>query len=193
MAVKESFIPVERIERLILLIRRQKVMLDADLARIYGVTTTRLNQQVRRNLDRFPEDFMFQLTQDEFKNLMLQFATSSSGYGGRRKPPYVFTEHGAIMLASVLNSPVAVRASLQVVRAFVRLRELLASNTELARKLAELEQRVAGHDEHIRSLFEAIRRLMAPTKTERKRIGFEVRERRARYGRSVTADSECDA
>ncbi len=188
MAAKESFIPVERIERLILLIRRQKVMLDADLARIYGVTTTRLNQQVRRNLDRFPEDFMFQLTRDEFKNLMLQIATSSSGYGGRRKLPSVFTEHGAIMLASVLNSPVAVRASLQVVRAFVRLRELLASNTELARKLAELEQRVEGHDEHIRSLFEAIRRLMAPAKTERGRIGFQVRERRPRYGHTTVAD-----
>lgn len=190
MAVKDSFIPVERIEQLIFLIRRHKVMLDADLARIYGVTTTRLNQQVRRNLDRFPEDFMFQLTQDEFKNLMLQIATSSSGYGGRRKLPYVFTEHGAIMLASVLNSPVAVRASLQVVRAFVRLRELLASNTELARKLAELEQRVAGHDEHIQSLFEAIRRLMTPPKTERGRIGFQVRERRARYGRDAMTGSE---
>jgi hypothetical protein len=190
MAVKDSFIPVERIEQLIFLIRRQKVMLDADLARIYGVTTTRLNQQVSRNLDRFPEDFMFQLTQDEFKNLMLQIATSSSGYGGRRKLPYVFTEHGAIMLASVLNSPVAVRASLQVVRAFVRLRELLASNTELARKLAELEQRVAGHDEHIQSLFEAIRRLMTPPKTGRGRIGFQVRERRPRYGHNATADSD---
>lgn len=190
MAGKESFIPVERIEQLIFLIRRQKVMLDADLARIYGVTTTRLNQQVRRNLDRFPEDFMFQLTQDEFKNLMLQIATSSSSYGGRRKLPHVFTEHGAIMLASVLNSPVAVRASLQVVRAFVRLRKLLASNTELARKLAELEQRVAGHDEHIRSLFEAIRRLTAPAKTERKRIGFEVRERRPRYGNTAAVGGE---
>jgi hypothetical protein len=133
---------------------------------------------------------MFQLTTDEFADLMLQNATSSSGYGGRRKRPYAFTEHGAIMLASVLNSPVAVRARLQVVRAFVRLRQLLASDQELARKLAELEQRVAGHDEHIQSLFEAIRRLMAPPTTERKRIGFEVRERRARYGRYAAADSD---
>ena len=133
---------------------------------------------------------MFHLTKDEFTNLMLQFATSSSGYGGRRKLPYAFTEHGAIMLASVLNSPVAVRASLHVVRAFVRLRELLASNTELARKWAELEQRVTGHDEHIQSLFEAIRRLMAPPKTERKRIGFQVRERRARYGRNAVTESD---
>ena len=190
MAMKNSFIPVERIEQLIVLIRGHKVMLDSDLARIYGVTTARLNQQVRRNLDRFPGDFMFHLTKDEFTNLMLQFATSSSGYGGRRKLPYAFTEHGAIMLASVLNSPVAVRASLHVVRAFVRLRELLASNTELARKWAELEQRVTGHDEHIQSLFEAIRRLMAPPKTERKRIGFQVRERRARYGRNAVTESD---
>ena len=190
MAMKNSFIPVERIEQLIVLIRGHKVMLDSDLARIYGVTTARLNQQVRRNLDRFPGDFMFHLTKDEFTNLMLQFATSSSGYGGRRKLPYAFTEHGAIMLASVLNSPVAVRASLHVVRAFVRLRELLASNTELARKWAELEQRVTGHDEHIQSLFEAICRLMAPPKTERKRIGFQVRERRARYGRNAVTESD---
>jgi hypothetical protein len=185
-----SFIPIERIEQLIVLIRGHKVMLDSDLARLDGVTTTRLNQQVRRNPDRFPLDFMFQLTTDEFAHLMLQNATSSSGYGGRRKRPYAFTEHGAIMLASVLNSPVAVRARLQVVRAFVRLRQLLASDQELARKLAELEQRVAGHDEHIQSLFEAIRRLMAPPTTERKRIGFEVRERRARYGRYAAADSD---
>jgi hypothetical protein len=185
-----SFIPIERIERLIVLLRGHKVMLDSDLARLDGVTTTRLNQQVRRNPDRFPLDFMFQLTTDEFADLMLQNATSSSGYGGRRKRPYAFTEHGAIMLASVLNSPVAVRARLQVVRAFVRLRQLLASDQELARKLAELEQRVAGHDEHIQSLFEAIRRLMAPPTTERKRIGFEVRERRARYGRYAAADSD---
>jgi hypothetical protein len=185
-----SFIPIERIEQLIVLLRGHKVMLDSDLARLDGVTTTRLNQQVRRNPDRFPLDFMFQLTTDEFADLMLQNATSSSGYGGRRKRPYAFTEHGAIMLASVLNSPVAVRARLQVVRAFVRLRQLLASDQELARKLAELEQRVAGHDEHIQSLFEAIRRLMAPPTTERKRIGFEVRERRARYGRYAAADSD---
>jgi hypothetical protein len=109
-------VSIERIEQLIFLIRGQKVMLDADLARIYGVTTARLNQQVKRNLDRFPTDFMFRLTKREFSNLMLQIATSSSSYGGRRKLPYVFTEHGAIMLASVLNSPIAVRASLQVVR-----------------------------------------------------------------------------
>ena len=190
MTGNDSFIPVERIEQLIILIRGQKVMLDSDLARIYGVSTARLNQQVKRNLDRFPQDFMFQLTRSEFANLMLQIATSSSGYGGRRKLPYAFTEHGAVMLASVLNSPVAVRASLQVVRAFVRLRELLASNQELARKLAELEQRVVGHDEHIQSLFEAIRRLMAPPHTDRRRIGFHVRERRARYGRNAVTESD---
>ena len=116
MSSKELLISIERIERLIFLIRRQKVMLDADLARIYGVTTARLNQQVKRNFDRFPMDFMFQLTQEEFDGLMLQIATSRAGHGGRRKLPYAFTEHGAIMLATVLNSPIAVRASLQVVQ-----------------------------------------------------------------------------
>ena len=138
----KSVVPTERIEQSIFLVRDQKVMLDADLARIYGVTTTRLNQQVQRNRDRFPKDFMFQLTKREFSNLMLQIATSSSAYGGRRKLPYVFTEHGAIMLASVLNSTIAVRASLQVVRAFVRLREMLATNKELAQKLTELDHKL---------------------------------------------------
>ena len=106
-----SLVPIERVERAILLIRGHKVMLDADLAAIYGVSTTRLNQQVRRNIDRFPKDFAFLLTQEEFANLKLQFATSSSAWGGRRKPPMAFTEHGAVMLASVLNTPTAVHAS----------------------------------------------------------------------------------
>ena len=186
MAPKELLIPIKRIERLIFLIRHQKVMLDADLARIYGVTTARLNQQVKRNPDRFPSDFMFQLTQDEFKNLMLQIATSSSGYGGRRKLPYVFTEHGAIMLATVLNSPIAVRASLQVVRAFVQLREMLASNAVLAHKLAELERRLEGHDHAIQNLFEVIRQLLAPPQPKRRQIGFQVREALGRYTASVS-------
>ena len=111
-------------------------MLDADLARIYGVTTKRLNEQVKRNRDRFPEDFAFQLSPQECRILRSQFATSSSAHGGRRYRPYVFTEHGALMLASVLNTPVAVHASVRVVRAFVRLREMLGTQKELARKLA---------------------------------------------------------
>jgi hypothetical protein len=128
------------VERLILTVRGRRVMLDADLARIYGVTTARLNQQVKRNRDRFPPDFMLQLSLEEWRALMLQSATSNSTRGGRRKVPFVFTEHGAVMLASVLNTPIAVQASIRVVRAFVRLREVLATHVELARQLAAMER-----------------------------------------------------
>jgi hypothetical protein len=121
---------------------------------------------------------MFQLTKEEFDNLILQFATSSSGYGGRRKRPYVFTEHGAIMLASVLNSPIAVRASLQVVRAFVRLREMLATHKDLARELERLESK---YDSQFKVVFDAIRQLMAAPEPKEKKIGFRAREREARY------------
>jgi hypothetical protein len=163
-------IPVERVERTILLIRRQRVIVDADLARLYGVTTARLNEQVKRNRDRFPEDFMFRLTPQEFEDLISQSATSSS-WGGRRKLPLVFTEHGAVMAANVLNSPTAVAASIQVVRAFVRLREILASHKDLAQKLDQLEKK---YDAQFRVVFDAIRQLMAPPpeSTKRRRIGF---------------------
>jgi hypothetical protein len=191
MSDDKALVPVERIERLIHLIRGQKVMLDSDLAEIYGVPTHRLNEQVHRNISRFPDDFAFQLTRQEVANLISQIAISSLDsrrtfagtrqHGGRRKLPYVFTEHGAIMLASVLNSPVAVEASVRVVRAFVRLREMLASNRELAQKLAELETKFEGHDDAIRSLFEAIRQLLAAPEPKRRKIGFHVRERSAKY------------
>ena len=176
MSSRELLISIEKVERCIFLIRRQKVMLDSDLARIYGVTTTRLNQQVQRNLDRFPSDFMFHLTQEEFDSLMLQSATSNARRGGRRKRPYAFTEHGAIMLATVLNSPIAVRASLQVVRAFVRLREMLASNVALAHKLDELERTLEGHDHAIRNLFKTLRQLLNPPRPKRRPIGFHVKD-----------------
>ncbi len=144
-------------------------MLDEDLAEIYGVTTKRLNEQVKRNKDRFPEDFMFRLTVEEFAALRSQFATSR--WGGRRYPPNAFTEHGAVMLASVLNSPIAVEASIQVVRAFVRLRELLTSHKELARKLADLERK---YDQQFQVVFDAIRKLMEPPpEKEKRRIGFK--------------------
>jgi hypothetical protein len=191
MSDDKALVPVERIERLIYLIRGQKVMLDSDLAEIYGVTTKRLNEQVGRNADRFPPDFAFQLTRQEVANLRSQIATSSlkirpkfatvRSHGGRRYRPLVFTEHGAIMLASVLNSPVAVEASVRVVRAFVRLREMLASNRELAHRLDELERKFEGHDEAIRNLFEAIRQLLSPPEPKRRKIGFHVKERSARY------------
>jgi len=170
---KPLLVPVERIERAILLIRGHRVMLDADLAAIYGVETRVLVQAVKRNRDRFPGDFMFQLTKEEFDNLRSQFVTSKQ-WGGRRYPPYAFTEHGAVMLASVLNTPIAVQASIQVVRAFVRLREILSTHKELARKLAELEQKIEKHDASIRSIFEAIRQLMAPPKEKRRPIGFRA-------------------
>jgi len=150
------------IERRILAIRGQRVLLDRDLAQIYGVPTKRLNEQVRRQKGRFPADFMFQLTAVETAGLRSQFATSSSGWGGRRHRPWVFTEHGAIMAANVLKSPTAVRASIQVVRAFVRLREMLASHVELAHKLADLERRMVEHDQKFAVVFDAIRQLMEP-------------------------------
>lgn len=168
-----ALVRVERIESRILLIRGHKVMLDSDLAELYGVTTKRLNEQVKRNQERFPADFMFQLTPAETQNLRSQTATSNQGRGGRRYQPYVFTEHGAIMAASVLNSHRAIEASVYVVRAFVKLREMLRTHKELARKLAELETKIQGHDEDILALFEAIRQLMEPPEKPSKRIGFE--------------------
>jgi hypothetical protein len=158
-------------------IRGQKIMLDSDLASLYGVTTKRLNEQVRRNLSRFPSDFMFRLTVSEAEDLRSQIATSRSGHGGRRHLPFAFTEHGAVMLASVLNSPQAVETSVFVVRAFVKLRELASTHRILADKLTELERRVGKHDESIRSLVTAIRQLMSPPEPKRRRIGFHKEEK----------------
>ena len=169
----ELSIPDERIADAILLIRGQKVMLDSDLAGLYGVTTKRLNQQVKRNIERFPADFMFQLTAEENGALRLQIATLKVGRGKHRKyPPYVFTEHGAIMAASVLNSPRAIQVSVHVVRAFVRLREVLATHKDLARKLEDLEKK---YDAQFRVVFDAIRQLMAPPpEPKKRRIGFQA-------------------
>jgi hypothetical protein len=169
---ENDLIPVEKIENAIIVLRGQKVILDETLASLYGVTTKRLNEQLRRNAGRFPEDFLFRLTAREFDDLRSRFATSSSGWGGRRTPPYAFTEHGAIMAASILNSPKAIEMSVLVVRAFVRLRRLLAAHQELATKLDELERRLSTHDRQIGVLFEAIRGLMAPPGTPNRRIGF---------------------
>ena len=157
----------DRIERRILVIRGQKVMLDSDLAELYGVQTFRLNEQVKRNRIRFPHDFMFQLTREEAKSLTSQFARSKRGKGGRRTPPYAFTEQGVAMLSSVLRSPRAIAVNVEIMRAFVRLRGMAASVEELGRKLAALEQR---YDAQFKVVLEAIRRLMEPP--ERARIGF---------------------
>ena len=164
--------PAERIVRAIRVLRGQKILLDADLALLYGVETRRLNEQVRRNRERFPDDFMFQLTANEFGNLKSQFATSS--WGGRRKLPFAFTEHGAIMAATVLNSARAIEMSIYVVRVFVQLRELLASNKELAAKLDELERRVGAHDRVIVDLVNAIRDHMQAPEPEARPIGFVI-------------------
>ena len=164
----ESLIPVERIVQFILVIRGHKVMLDADLAELYEVETRVLVQAIKRNIDRFPEDFMFQLTKQEFDNLRSQSVTSS--WGGRRYPPYAFTEQGVAMLSSVLRSNRAMQVNIQIMRTFVQLRRMLTTNAELARKLAAMEKK---YDAQFKVVFDAIRELMAPPEPEAKRvIGF---------------------
>jgi len=164
-------LPEIQVDNLILEIRGQKVILDADLAQLYGVQTMRLNEQIKRNIERFPEDFMFQLTKEEFQNLKSQFAISS--WGGRRTPPNALTEHGAIMAASVLNSPKAVEMSVFVVRAFVKLRTLALQYKELTRKLAQIEERLGEHDTAILEIVNTIRQLMEPPEPRKKEIGFK--------------------
>lgn len=161
-------------ESRILFLRHQRVILDSDLAELYGVPVKRLNEQVKRNEKRFPSDFMFQLTTKEHEVLRSQFATSKVGSGGRRYPPYAFTEHGAIMAAAVLNSQRAVQMSVFVVRAFVRLREMLATNRRLAAKIDELQRRMDTHDTVTQELIEAIQELMTPKEPPRRGIGFQL-------------------
>ena len=173
-------VSVERVQRSILVLRGQRVILDADLAKLYAVTTKRLNEQVRRNRERFPEDFMFQLTPDE-KAEVVANCDHLSRLKFSPALPHAFTEHGAIMAASVLNTPRAIEASIFVVRAFVTLREMLGAHKELARKLAELEARFSEHDEQIQAIFEAIRQLMAPPDRPPRKIGFEVSEKSPAY------------
>jgi len=181
---KAVALPIDGIARAIIVVRGQKILLDENLAVLYGVETRRLNEQVRRNLQRFPADFMFQLTGPEYADLISHIATSKPGRGGRRKLPLAFTEHGAIMAAAVLNSPRAVEVSIYVVRAFVHLREALASNKVLAAKLDALEQKTellslqhdtfAGNTRaQLKQVFDALRQLMAPPEPPKKRpIGF---------------------
>lgn len=164
-----SLVPIERIERTILLIRGHKAILDRDLAALYGVATRDLNKAVTRNLDRFPDDFMIQLTRSEFKNLKFQFGTSS--WGGTRKSPRAFTEEGVAMLSSVLRSKRAVQANIAIMRAFVRLREMIASHKDLARRLDALEKK---YDAQFKVVFDAIRKLMEPVDGPKQRIGFRV-------------------
>lgn len=162
------------VESRILFLRHQRVILDADIAELYGVPVKVLNQQVKRNRKRFPSDFVFQINAKEQAVLRSQFVTSKEGRGGRRYLPYAFTEHGAIMAATVLNSERAVEMSVFVVRAFVRLREMLATNRKLAGKVGELEDRLDTHDSTIQDLIDAIKELMTPKDPPRRRIGFEL-------------------
>lgn len=164
------------VESRILLLRGEKVILDRDLAELYGVSVKRLNEQVKRNQERFPADFMFRLAASEDQILRSQIATSNRARGGRRYLPYAFTEHGAIMAATVLNSPKAVEMSVFVVRAFVRLRQMLATNRQLAAKIEELERKLESHDTAIQDLIEAIKELMAPPEGPRGKIGFRLPE-----------------
>ncbi|HAM35374.1 MAG TPA: DNA-binding protein [Elusimicrobia bacterium] len=169
----KHLIPADHIEQKIHLLRGHRVMLDSDLALIYGVTTKRLNQQVYRNKERFPADFMFRLTPEERDSLRLQIATLKTGRGQHQKYlPYAFTEHGAVMLSAVLRTPIAVSASIQIVRAFNRLRQMALAHKDLAVALAELARRVTGHDEQFQAVFDAIRELMDPPLKPRKQIGF---------------------
>ena len=190
----QSLVPPERIQTRILVLRGWRVILDADLASLYGVPTKRLNEQIKRNSRRFPEDFMFQLTREELATLRSQFATSNApagwmqergasraraaavlpaGRGGRRWLPYAFTEHGAVQAANVLNSETAIEMGVQVVRAFNQLRRMFADHRALAAKLAELEKRVGGHDDQLAAVVRAISQLAAAdTPRHRRRIGF---------------------
>ena len=173
-----NLVPAERIENLIFLLRGHKVMLDADLAELYGVETKALNRAFVRNRERFPEDFVFKLTETEFEDLRCQFGTSR--WGGRRYLPYAFTEQGVAMLSGVLHSRRAIQVNVEIMRTFVRLRQLLASNAQLARKLEALEKK---YDAQFKVVFDAIRQLMSPSEPKKRKIGFLVKERAAKYGR----------
>jgi hypothetical protein len=178
----EQEIQPERMKQVILLIRGQRVMLDRDLAAPCGVTTGNLNKAVQRNPKRFPADFMFQLRLEEAEILKCQIGISSSGHGGRRRSlPYAFTEEGVAMLSSVLRSERAAHVNVAIMRAFVSLRRMLATNEALAHNLAELERKIEGHDTNIRSLFDTIRQLAAPPARPRREIGFHIKEDGVRY------------
>jgi hypothetical protein len=180
MRVQNPVVPLERIEKAIFFLRGHKVMLSTHLAELYEVEPRALVQAVKRNIERFPPDFMFQLSKAEFQNLKSQIVTSNWG-GLRRAAPYAFTEQGVAMLSSVLNSRRAVQVNIEIMRAFVRLREIMATHKDLVRRLNQMEKK---YDAQFRVVFDAIRELMAPPPTKKRKIGFLVKERAARYGRA---------
>ena len=188
---KPAIVLAKRIGSKILILRNHKVILDTDLAELYGVPVKRLNEQIKRNRQRFPPDFLFTLTRAEDRDLRSQNATSSSVHGGRRYLPYAFTEHGAIMAATVLNSKRAIEMSIFVVRAFVQMRQALVFNQHVVSKLSELEERLDNHDGEIQDLIEALRELIAPLPANQRRIGFEapsaVEQQRSRRAKARKA------
>ncbi len=190
MSSQTEIVPAQSIAPLIRLIRDQRVILDTDLAKLYGIQTFRLNEAVKRNRSRFPEDFMFQLSVPERDALTSQIAMSKTGRGGRRTLPYAFTEHGALMAANILNSPRAVAMSVYVIRAFVKMREDLAANAAILKRLAEIDKTLLIHDAALREIFQKLRPLLEPPPTPpRPEIGFHVKEatipyRISRKGRS---------
>jgi len=170
----KTLIPYKKIETKIFFIRGKKVMVDSDLAEMYGVETRKLIQAVKRNPIRFPQDFMFQLNETEYALLRSQIVISKKGKGGRRYMPFVFTEPGVAMLSSVLNSEIAIKVNIEIIRTFIRLRELFQTNKEFACKLNELESKVSSHDKEIKSIFSAIRQLMKDESKPKRKIGFYI-------------------
>lgn len=172
-------VAIREIEAAIQIVRGQRVMLDSDLARLYGVTTTRLNEQVTRNKDRFPEDFAYQLTQQEFTVLMSQNAISKPAHGGRRKLPWVFTEHGVAMLSSVLHSPTAVQVNIEIMRTFVKLRRLMATPGELVEQLTKLADTVKLHDDQIKVISQVLQQMLEKPSEPKRKIGFHVKNEKS--------------
>jgi len=175
-----TLVPVERIASKIYLIRKMKVMLDRDIAELYGVETKRLKEQVRRNIERFPEDFMFELTKQELKNWRSQFATSNQDIMGLRIRPFAFTEHGVLMLSSVLKSERAIQINIQIMRAFTQLRKMLSTHKDLKRKIESMEKK---YDEQFQIVFEAIKQLLSEEDKPKKKIGYTVKEKQKKYGK----------
>jgi phage regulator Rha-like protein len=170
---KEIMIPDELVMNRIYLIRGQKVMLDRDLAELYGVETKRLKEAIRRNIDRFPEDFMFEMTLEELENWRTQFATSNSEKMGLRRPPFCFTEQGVAMLSSVLNSETAIRVNIQIIRIFTRMREIIMTHKDILLQLEKIEKKLAGHDEDITLIFQYLKQLLNTPQPPRRKIGFK--------------------
>jgi phage regulator Rha-like protein len=180
----DATVPIEQITTVIYFIRDHKVMLDRDLAELYGVQTKVLKQAVRRNIDRFPDDFMFELTDAEFQNWRSQFVTSKKDRMGLRYKPMAFTEQGVAMLSSVLNSKRAINVNIQIMRAFVQLRKIIGSHEKLEEKLRKIEHHIEDHDEKIEAIFRVIQELIGPDeKSKKKRIGYTVKEKQVAYGR----------